>query len=179
MTEELDKVSLLKYAYQKAGPLELVIAAAINLAIASGVYWSAESLSLVGHPALSNMVVPMCFFLPLLTTFFGILNGRNQRASGKSAPSWPKEANWTAFALRLGMLRGVVGGVLAYLVLHRLAYSLDNPSMSKWAGVALIGVLAGILGYWLHSSAILLTIKRFPPEPEVPHTIVPSKGESA
>ncbi len=159
------KLTLRQFAWQKAGVLEFFITFTINFVIAIGVFWPAQSLPLIGGYSLLSMLGPMCFILPLASSFFGVANAARVRSQGIVDIPWPNDAPWQRYGLQIGFVRGVCSSVFTIVMLWITASILGNLLLPKWLCVVGIGLLSGILGYAYHSTAIMATAIRFPAAP--------------
>jgi len=149
----LANAKLKSFAWRVAGLREFIINVVLNGLIATIAYHKATSMSIAGTASLLAYFGPMSFFLPLITTFFGHLNGVGARRAGVGPP-WPQETRWKATAIRSGLTLACLCCplcILACLALHALT---PNLQFSKWTGVALIGLVSGIVGYVLHGAAV-------------------------
>jgi hypothetical protein len=141
------------FAWRVAGPREFVINVVLNGLIAAIAYHNAASMSIAGTASLLAYFGPMFFFLPLITTYCGHLNGVGARRAGVGAP-WPQEARWKGTALRSGLAIACVCCPLCICVCLALQAVAPDLHFAKWAGVALIGLVAGIAGCALHGAAV-------------------------
>jgi hypothetical protein len=162
MTGDQSPITLTRYALRRAGPQEALLTLTINLLIAALLFRRVDRLPLAGEFSVLTMVGPMCFILPALTTFFAVLRAVRARDSGLVAPPWPTDARWTGYAVGWGLVRGIAGAVVAVILLTAADRALDGQLLPRWACVLGIGLLASVLGYWLHATAILATARRFP-----------------
>jgi hypothetical protein len=145
--------ALKRFAWRVAGPREFLINVVLNGIIAAIAYRRATTMTVAGIAPLLAYFGPMSFLLPLLTTFFGYFNGLVARRAGVGSPCTP-EIRWKAVALRSGLVRGCAccpACILACLAVQAIWPGLQ---FSKWMGVALIGLVAGVLGYVLHGAAV-------------------------
>lgn len=145
------------FALRVAGPREFIITLVINTIVAVWVFHGARDVPLAGGFSLLTYFGPMSFLLPSLTTFFGIMNGVNQRRSGRVRPSWPAGGRWIPAAIISGLVCGCCicfGCVALFHLLDKLAPEIVMP---KWVALGAIGLTAGVLGYILHSLAVVLS----------------------
>ncbi len=143
------------FALRVGGPIDFVISGGINAIIAWLVFMSVERVEWVGMHSILMVSGPMFFILPLATTLMGYLSGVEQRRRGNFSPAWMEGTQWFAQAWRTGLVRAVVAcplGCAAIILAHNLA---GDAMLGKWVYVAANGLLAGSLGYVLHSTAIL------------------------
>jgi hypothetical protein len=144
---------LKSFAWRVAGPREFLINVVLNGLIAAIAYHAATTVTVAGFAPVLAYLGPMSFVLPLLTTFFGYLNGLGARRAGVGPPC-PPVIRWKAVALRSGFARGCLccpTCILACVAVQAMAPDLQ---FSKWTGVALISLTSGVLGYVLHATAV-------------------------
>ena len=143
------------FALRIGGPIDFVISGTINAIVAWLVFLSAECVELVGWHSILIVSGPMFFILPLATTLTGYLGGVTQRRQGKFSPEWVEGTKWCGQAWRIGLARAVLIcplGCGAIVLAHNL---LGDVMLEKWTYVVANGLVAGSLGYILHSTAIL------------------------
>jgi hypothetical protein len=75
-------MTLERYAFRVAGPIDFVINLAINTSIALFFLWNVPQLPLFGWPSAIVFLSPMVFCVLTFATFFGHLNGVVQRGRG-------------------------------------------------------------------------------------------------
>jgi len=150
--------SLTQFAYLIGGPIDFVVNGIINAMVAQIVFNCVQEVPLTGPHSALMVTGPMLFIMPCLTTLFGYQGGVMQRRLGDFGPPWVAGTPWLKPALRTGMIRSLAGGITGcavLLLLGQLAgpeYTLDRVNF-----VWLNGLLAAILGYLLHSRAIILS----------------------
>jgi hypothetical protein len=147
--------TLVGFALRVAGPREFVITAVVNTLIAVWVFHGATRVPLTEGFSLGTYFGFMSFLLPLASTFFGFYSGVNERRSGRLGPAWPAGGRWLGAALAVAVgcaicVWGVGTGLL--LMLDRL---LPAATVPLWAGIGIIGLIAGVLGYVLHAFAVV------------------------
>ncbi len=137
------------------GPIDFTISGSINAAVAWWVFLAANRVELLGWHSILMVTGPMFFILPLATTLAGYLSGVTQRRQGKFSPEWVEGTRWVKQAWRIALTRAVVIcplGCGAIVLAHIL---LGDVTIEKLNFVIGNGLLAGTLGYALHSTAIL------------------------
>lgn len=143
------------YAWRVLGPREFAINVAINTPIAYLVYRHAERVPLVGWLSLLVVCGPMSFLLPLLTTFFGYMNGVLARSRRLAGEDWPPQTRWRREAWTAGLRAAALLGPACLLALAALDRLLPGVTLSPGAAVATVGLYGGILGWILHARAVL------------------------
>jgi hypothetical protein len=146
-------LALCDFAWKVAGPREFLINFFLNAGIAWICYRKAEHLTIADNAPILAYLGPMFFLLPLLTTFFGYMNGILARQRG-IGPPWPAKFEWKKTALRTGFVRGALLCPVCILFCLGFQQFLFAGQFSLLTGVMLIGVIAGVAGYVLHASAI-------------------------
>lgn len=159
-------IGIRRFAFGVAGPREFAIAGAINGVIAWLMFRGMPRVPLVDGYGLSTMLIPMSFLLPGLSSYFGVLVGALGRKARAITPPLPPQTRWLAFAVRVGLLRGLAGGACGLLLYYALRDPLNGAAWSAWGAIAGIFLLSGILAYLVHSTAVLATL-RLPTGPSV------------
>jgi len=141
------------FAWKVAGPREFFINVILNAALAWICYWKADYVTIAGAAPILAYLGPMSFLLPLLTTFFGYMNGVIARRNG-IGPPWPEGLAWKKRALLAGLLRGVLLCPISISLGLAFHHFLFDGKLPLFAGMTAIGLIAGIAGYLLHAWAI-------------------------
>jgi predicted RND superfamily exporter protein len=140
------------FAWRVAGPREFLIVSVINIMVAVWVFHRPVELPLV---ALWSYFGPMSFILSTLTVFFGLMNGVNERRGGRVEPKWPAGGRWMGKAAIAGLVCGVCMWLVCFVTFQVLGRVLPSVVVPKWWAIFAIGLTAGILGYLLHSLAVI------------------------
>jgi hypothetical protein len=146
--------STLRHAWFVVAPREFVIVALINMPIFLFFYRKADAVSIAGPAPLLNYFGPMFFFLPLLTTFFGFMNGIFARRAGIGPALLQGKTSWKLVAVVAGILWGIVCCPICFVVCLKLQDTFPDLYFSLWSGMFIIGLVSGIAGYILHGLAI-------------------------
>ncbi|TVS10393.1 MAG: hypothetical protein EA424_25475, partial [Planctomycetaceae bacterium] len=109
--------SLSGYAWRILGPRELLINLLINGLIAWWVYRHTSQVPVVGWLSVLVIVGPMSFIMPVLTTYFGYLNGVNARRWGRAGRPWTAGTFWQSKAWWAGLCAAAVAGPLSVIAL--------------------------------------------------------------
>jgi hypothetical protein len=152
-------MTLPQFAYLVAGPRDFVVNVAINMSIAWWLYRHEATTPWVGEPSVASMIVPMCFFLTVGTTFFGFLNGTVQRKKGLVTPALAPGVRWIRWAALTALAYGLFAAAVSAFVLWAVHVSWPDIVMPRRMAVVGIGLLAGVMAYLLHSHAVLKTAR--------------------
>lgn len=148
-------LSVPRYAFFMAGPCDFVINVAINTVIPWYVFGESEQVALYGHHSLVTMLLAITFCCATLTTVSGYFNCVRERKAGKVVPPVDATLPWAARAWRTGLTRGIVALAIASLIAALGYATLVNSTIPTSYAIAIAGLYAGTLGYWLHAWAIV------------------------
>lgn len=144
-----------EFAWRVAGPRDFFINLVVNATIPFWVFKGMDLVPLTGSHSVASVVLPMSFLLCTLTTFFGWFNAVKERRAGVVEPALVEGTKWAGQA----WINGFSVGLPAFLIVLGITFGVDqyapDASVGFWAAVLGIGFGAGVLGYVLHSMAIV------------------------
>jgi hypothetical protein len=140
-------MSLARFAWRIAGPIDAAINFAINGGLALFFLYRADVVPVFGWLSAYNFLAPMVFCVLTFATWFGIRNGMIQR--GKF------DTPWSARAWRVGLTYGVSGWAAFTLICFGI--DRDWPELRIPAhGLILFDVLgSAALGYAVQVHGVL------------------------
>jgi putative ABC transport system ATP-binding protein len=147
--------SLSGYAWRVLGPRELLINLLINGLIAWWVYRHTSQVPVVGWLSVLVIVGPMSFIMPVLTTYFGYLNGVNARRWGRAGRPWTAGTFWQSKAWWEGLCAAAVAGPLSVIALLTIESIRPGLGFSRIGAMILVGGYGGLLSYFLHARAAI------------------------
>ncbi len=148
-------LSIRRYAYTVAGPCDYVINFAINASVAWLLFRSESSTPCFGPHSLSTVMVAIAGFCATFATFFGYFNAIRERRAGKVLPPCDPQKPWAKTAWRVALVRGLIAFAIASAISAALRpYFAEVEIPTLWA-IGITGAYAGVLGYWIHTSAII------------------------
>jgi hypothetical protein len=148
--------ALRRFTYRIAGPREVVINVLINGGLAWWFFGSRSATPLTGSGSIFAMLLPMCFILSTLTTFFGLLAGRTKWQQLQPGHEAVPLLAWLRSGWVRSLLMGLVGLALALASQAILDRLFPTAVLSPGQVIATIAVVAGVLAFVLHTRAILV-----------------------
>lgn len=147
--------ALRRFAYRIAGPREVVINVLINGGLAWCFFGGRSATPLTGPGSIFAMLLPMCFILSTLTTFFGLLAGRTKWQQLQPGHEAVSLLAWLRSAWVRSLLMGLVGLALALASQAILERLFPMAVLSPAQVIGTISLVAGTLAWVLHTQAIL------------------------
>lgn len=147
--------SLADYSWKVLGVREFVISVVINALIAYFVYRSAVRVPITGWLSLLVICGPMSFILPLLTTYFGYMNGVIARSAGRAGQVWAPGTRWKGKALKAALLTACAVAPCAFATFYAFDLLLPGLTLSRASAVVFVAAYGGALGYFLHARAAI------------------------
>ncbi|MCH5377236.1 MAG: ABC transporter ATP-binding protein [Planctomycetes bacterium] len=147
--------SLADYSWKVLGVREFAINIVINGAIAYLVYRHATRVPVTGWLSLLVICGPMSFILPLLTTFFGRMNGVTARRAGRAGRVWVPETRWISAAWKSAFLTACVVAPIACAAFYAFAIAAPGVTLSRESAIVFVALYSGVLAYFLHTYAAI------------------------
>jgi hypothetical protein len=142
-------------AWRVFAPLDLVVNAVINGAIAWWLYGGRTEVSLTGPGGLTMMALPMSFILATVTTFCGFWNAVRERQAGRATPPLAVAARWMLRAGMESLATGAVTWLVATAVAVVLSWAAPTTAVGPIGAIVVIAALAAALGFLLHGRAVM------------------------
>ncbi len=160
------------FIWKVALPREFAINAVVNGAIAYLLFWHRVDVPLNGWSGLASMLVPMSFFLPWLTSFFGVAsfawNPSVQQASinlsrdlNKPIPEKLKPWKWGSYAIGLAFVHALISLGTTLLFLKAVDSAGFSPRLTGWGSVLSIAIGSGLAACLFHRRSILKANQAF------------------
>lgn len=149
--------SLAYHAWFVFGPRDFFINLTINGFLPWWITRGMDSVPIFGDPSIMSIVGPMGLFMTGLTSFFGVLNGATAQQGGRVGRPLPKTLAWVPVALRLGVVRGLIGFAVFVGVIWLIGYYYPDLSVPRWWLVVFQGTLAAVLAYFVQVSAVFVS----------------------
>jgi hypothetical protein len=142
-------------AWRVFAPLDLVLNAVINGAIAWWLYGGRTEVTLTGPGGLTMMALPMSFILATVTTFCGFWNAVRERRAGRATPPLAADARWMLRAGMESLATGAVTWLVATAVAAGLSWAAPTTTVGPIGAIVAITALAAALGFLLHGRAVM------------------------
>ena len=141
-------------AWRIFAPLDLVINAVVNGAIAWWLFGGRAEVPLTGPGGLTMMALPMSFILATVTTFCGFWNAVRERRAGRATPPLAARTRWVVRAAGESLAAGSATWVGALVVAAGIARVAPTTTTGPVGALAAITLLAATLGFVLHGRAV-------------------------
>lgn len=148
-------LSVERFAWRVAAPIDLVINAAINGCIAAWLFRGLPRVPLTSGLSVAAMVLPMSFLLCAITTLFGWMNAVRERRHGRVTPPLPPGVPWLGRAVVDGVAAGAAALAGTWLAVTLAATFLPLATVPYGMATAGVGLLAALLGYGFHGRAVI------------------------
>jgi hypothetical protein len=152
--------SLRRFALGVAGPRDLAINAVINGVVAAWLYGGGTAIPLTGPQSVFSMLLPMVFIEATLTTFFGLLAGRQFQRQQHPGREPQPNIRWLVGAVLPSLRIGGFCWLVAWLAQALLRRAAPGITLGWKSVVVLIATLAGLLAFGLHARAVLVAGRR-------------------
>lgn len=144
-----------RLAWRVFAPLDLLINAVVNGAIAWWLYRGRPEVPLTGPGGLTMMALPMSFILATVTTFCGVWNAVRERRAGRATPPLAADARWMLRATVESFTTGAATWLVAVAVAAGLARVAPTAAFGPVGTIAVVAGLAAALGFVLHGRAVM------------------------
>ena len=114
-----------------------------------------EVVPLAGPDSIFRMLLPMATIESTLTSFFGLLNGTQElrkKMKVKPALLWNR---WFVSAAKYSLMQGMLGLLLFLAAMFTVRWLFPTTVLAPRLVPPIVGLTAGILGYLLHSRAVI------------------------
>ncbi|HEX4145904.1 MAG TPA: hypothetical protein VHY91_20545 [Pirellulales bacterium] len=152
---------LQRFALCVAGPRDFVINLLINGTIAWWLFSGAAEIPVAGAGSIFEMLLPMAAIESTATSFTGLLNGTSKlRKRALVQAAFPRRT-WLVRALRYSLLQGVFGFLASLIAMFVVRLTIPTVTLSPATVTIVIGLIAGTLGYVVHSRGMLKSASLF------------------
>jgi hypothetical protein len=147
-------LTLARFAYRHAGPLDAAIIFPINLAFPLYFLWGRASVPLWGWDGWAPFLVTAGFFVGLFPTISGMNNGINFQRCTLGSEYEPRP-HWLRWAIARGLLLGTAQAAIIALSLWLLQRVWPELTLG-WLTISVANAgISAVLGYFAQARGVL------------------------